>query len=120
MKIRTLILCGAMALVMASCSTKQSAISQLERYSYELRDNAQYYSVRDWQNAVDDFKTIRKRIAKHEQDYTPQEKRHIGELEGQCAKYMAQGAKQRLVNGVRNIAGELNGIIEGIRGGWPF
>jgi hypothetical protein len=33
---------------------------------------------------------------------------------------MAQGAKQRLVNGVRNIAGELNGIIEGIRGGWPF
>lgn len=120
MKGKIVLMAVLAVLMLGSCATKQSAISQLERYSYELRDNAQYYSVRDWQNAVDDFKTIRKRIAKHEQDYTPQEKRHIGELEGQCAKYMAQGAKQRLVNGVRNIASELNGIIEGIRGGWPF
>lgn len=120
MKGKILLVTLMAVLMLGSCATKQSAINQLERYSYELRDNAQYYSVRDWQNAVDDFKTIRKRISKFERDYTPQEKQHIGELEGQCAKYMAQGAKQRLVNGVRNIAGELNGIIERIRGGWPF
>ena len=58
--------------------------------------------------------------AKHERDYTPEEKRYIGELEGQCAKYMATGAKQRLVNGVRNIGNELKGIIEGIRGAFSF
>ena len=120
MKGKIVVLAVLAVLMLGSCSMKQSAINQLERYSYELRDNAQYYTVKDWQNAVDDFKTIRKRIARHEQDYTPQEKQYIGELEGQCAKYMAQGAKQRLVNGVRNIASELKGIIEGIRGAWPF
>lgn len=119
-KIKYLAVIAFSVILLSSCSTKQSAIRDLEKYSYELRDNAQYYNVRDWQNAVDDFKSIRHRIAKHERDYTPQEKQYIGELEGQCAKYMAQGAKQRLENGVRNITGELKGIIEGIRGAFSF
>lgn len=120
MKGKIVLLVLVATFMLTSCYTKQSAISQLENYSYELRDHAQYYDARDWQNAIDDFKTIRKRIAKHERDYTPEEKRYIGELEGQCAKYMATGAKQRLVNGVRNIGNELKGIIEGIRGAFSF
>ena len=74
MKGKIVLMAVLAVLMLGSCATKQSAINQLERYSYELRDNAQYYSVRDWQNAVDDFKTIRKRISKFERDYTPQEK----------------------------------------------
>lgn len=119
-KFKYLALIAFSVILFESCSTKQSALRDLENYSYELRDNAQYYNVKDWQNAVDDFKSIRQRIAKHERDYTPQEKQYIGELEGQCAKYMAQGAKQRLVNGVRNITSELSGIIEGIKGAFSF
>ena len=119
-KIRTFAIVAFSAFILTGCSTKQSAMRDLENYSYELRDNAQYYSVRDWQKAVDDFKSIRQRLAKHERDYTPDEKYRIGELEGQCAKYMAQGAKQRLVNGVRNITSELTGIIEGIKGAFSF
>ena len=119
-KIKYLAIVAISALILGSCATKQSAMRDLENYSIELRDNAQYYTMRDWQNAVDDFKSIRQRLARHERDYTPEEKRHIGELEGQCAKYMAQGAKQRLVNGVRNITSELTGIIEGIRGAFSF
>ena len=34
MKIRNYILCGAMILAMTACSTKQSAINQLEDFSY--------------------------------------------------------------------------------------
>ena len=61
MKIRTLILCGAMALVMASCSTKQSAISQLEDLSYELRDHSRYYNTNDWEKAGKKFVNIREK-----------------------------------------------------------
>lgn len=64
MKGKIVLMAVLAVLMLGSCATKQSAINQLERYSYELRDNAQYYSVRDWQNAVDDFKSIRKRISK--------------------------------------------------------
>ena len=71
MKGKIVLLVLVATFMLTSCYTKQSAISQLENYSYELRDHAQYYDARDWQNAIDDFKTIRKRIAKHERDYTP-------------------------------------------------
>ena len=103
------------ALALTGCSTKQSAINQLEDYSYELRDNARYYSVSDWEKSVDKFVKIRKKIAKHGREYTTDEKKHIGELEGQCAGYMAKGAKNGLLDGIRSVGNEINGIIEGIR-----
>ena len=83
MKIKHLILCGAMGLMMVSCSTtKQSAINQLEDFSYELRDHSRYYNVDDWEKAGKKFVSIRDKISKHEFDYTPEEKTKIGRLEG--------------------------------------
>jgi len=61
MKIKNLILCAAMALMMASCSTKQSAISQLEDFSYELRDHSRYYNTNDWEKAGKKFVNIREK-----------------------------------------------------------
>jgi len=107
-------------LLLTGCSTKQSAMNSLENYTYELRDNAQYYSVKEWENAVDRFGKIRKKIAKHEREFSEQEKRRIGQLEGDCAVYMARGAKNGIVNGVRNVGSEINGIIESISKEWPF
>lgn len=116
MKIRNLMIVGVMGLVLASCSTKQQAISQLEDFSYELRDHSASYGVDEWQEAGERFVKIRKKIAKHELDYTSVEKKHIGELEGQCAKYMVQGAKQGLLDRILGVGSELKGIIEGILG----
>lgn len=116
MKIQHFILCGAVALLMASCATKQSAINQLEDFSYELRDNSRNYGLEDWQKAGEKFVKIRKKISKHEFDYTPAEKAKIGQLEGDCAKYMAKGAKEGVFDKIKNIGGEIQGILEGILG----
>ena len=94
--------------VMSSCTTKQSAINQLEQFSYELSDNGRYYSIRDWENAAERFANIRKKINKH--DYTGTELHRIGELEGQCAGYVYEGIKGR----IQDVGSEVNGLIEGL------
>jgi len=108
---------GAIALIglltLSSCSTKMSAIHQLENLSADLRDNSAYYNVDDWKNAGEEFMSIRQKLRKY--DYTPAERRQIGELEGQCAKYMVTGVKEGLLNSVLGIAAEINGILDAIK-----
>ena len=104
-----------MALMLASCSTKQSAINQLENFSYELRDHSRYYDVDDWEKAGKKFVKITKKVKKHEFDYTPEEKAKVGRLEGECAGYMARGAKDNVSDRLRGIFNEIKGIIEGAK-----
>ena len=99
---------------LTSCSTKQHAISQLENFSYELRDHSASYSINEWERAGEKFVKIRKNISKHELDYTPEEKAKIGKLEGQCAGYMAKGMKEGVFDRVKAFANELKGILKGI------
>ena len=108
------ILTAVIMLCAASCSTKQGAISQLERFSYELRDHSSRYSVNDWQRAGEKFLKIRQNISKHELEYTPEEKDRIGKLEGKCAGYMAKGMKEGVFDKVKAFGNELKGILKGI------
>lgn len=107
--------CMAVAFIsLESCSTKQHAIRQLEDFSYELQYKSKYYSVNEWKDAADKFIRIRKDISKHEMDYTPEEKARIGELEGECAGYMAKGVKNGFFDKLKGFKNELVGILEGI------
>ena len=114
MKIKHIVICGAMLLAFTACSTKQSAINQLEDFSYELRDNSRNYDADDWERAGKKFVKIRKNVNKHEFDYTAEEKTKIGRLEANCVKYMAKGAKDGVFDKLKNIGSEIKGIIQGI------
>ena len=46
--------------------------------------------------------------------YTPAERRQIGELEGQCARYMVQGIKNGAINGILGVGNEIRGILDGL------
>ena len=109
----TIVLAAILALT-TSCATKERAMSQLEDFSYELRDNSARYTVHDWEQAGKKFVKIRKRISKHELDYTPEEKEKIGKLEGKCAGYMAKGLKEGVFDKLKAFGNELKGIIRGI------
>jgi hypothetical protein len=115
-KINVLMACGLLALTLASCSTKQRALDQLESFSTELRDHSRYYDLKDWEDAGKKFVKISKSVKKHELDYTPAEKVRIGKLEGECAGYMARGAKDNISDRLRGIVNEIKGIIEGVAG----
>ena len=116
MKTIKLIFSCVMVLLLASCSAKQTAINQLEKFSTELRDHSRYYDVQDWEKAGQKFVKITKKVKKYETEYTAEEKSRIGRLEGECAGYMARGAKDNVTDRLRGIFNEIQGIIEGITG----
>lgn len=110
MKLRTLLAAVALTLLLASCATKETALNRLENFSVELRYHSQEYGLNDWEKAAKKFVKIRKNISKHEMEYTAEQKRRIGELEGECAGYMVKGAKDK----VTGIGSEIGGILQGI------
>lgn len=116
MKIKTFLLTLLMAVTLtatiSSCSTKQHAISDLRSLSKDLRKNSAEYTVAEWKDRAERFVEIRREIARHE--YTPAQKKEIGELEGECAGYMAKGLKEGFLNKVLGIKNELKGILKGI------
>ena len=103
-------------MLLASCSTKQRAIDQLESFSTELRDHSRYYDIQDWEKAGKKFVDITKKVRKYELDYTPEEKARIGKLEGECVGYMARGAKDNVTDRLRGLFNEIQGIIQGVTG----
>ena len=113
--------CIVMVLALVSCSTKQSAINQLESFSTELRDHSRYYDVQDWEKAGQKFVKLTKTVKKYQMDYTPEELARIGRLEGECAGYMARGAKENFTDRLNGFINELKGILQGVTdafGGW--
>ena len=113
--------CIVLVLALASCSTKQSAINQLESFSTELRDHSRYYDVQDWEKAGQKFVKLTKTVKKYQMDYTPEELARIGRLEGECAGYMARGAKENFTDRLNGFINELKGILQGVTdafGGW--
>ena len=115
-KVYYLVVCGVFALMLASCSTKQTAINQLESFSTELRDHSRYYGIQDWEKAGKKFVDITKKVKKYELDYTPEELARIGKLEGECVGYMARGAKDNVTDRLRGLLNEIQGIIQGVTG----
>ena len=105
-------------MALTACSTKQSAINQLEDFSYELRDHSRNYTIDEWEHAGKKFVKIREKINKHEFDYTAQEKAKIGRLEANCVKYMAKGAKDGVFDTLNNMGEQaysfevVTGLIE--------
>ena len=115
-KIYYFVVCGVFAMLFASCSTKQTAINQLESFSTELRDHSRYYGIQEWEKAGKKFVDITKKVKKYELDYTPEELARIGKLEGECAGYMARGAKDNVTDRLRGLLNEIQGIIQGVTG----
>jgi putative lipoprotein len=99
-------------LSVSSCATRESAVNDLEKFSYELRDNSQYYTAKKWRKAVNKFGRIRREITRH--DYTVAERQRIGRLEGDCARYMVRGAKNGVVNSVFGLGSEIQGILDAL------
>ena len=99
-------------MIFCSCATKRHHIHQLQALSDDLQKNAAYYNAQDWKDAALKFQDIRHDIGKYR--YTPDERRQIGELEGQCARYMVEGVKNGALNTVMGVANEIRGILDGL------
>nr|WP_311146846.1 hypothetical protein [Prevotella denticola] len=53
------------ALSAGSCATRESAVNDLQNFSYELRATSEYCSARRWKGAVKEAVRTRRGIARH-------------------------------------------------------
>lgn len=101
------------AVILSSCSTKQSAINELRNFATEIDANGAQYNIDDWKMAAVRYETIEQKLSKHE--YTPEEKTEISNLKGKCVGSFARNAIKGAANKVKNTADAVKGFIEGIR-----
>lgn len=101
--------CFLAAILLTSCQTKQSAISDLRTLNQEIRLNADNYSINDWSKVGKRYYDINKNITKHAGDYTDAEMQEISNLNGQCLRSFTTGA----ITKVNGAASMLRSLLEG-------
>lgn len=109
-KIITLFLFAAVLLT--SCQTKQSAISDLRTLSQDIKINGDSYSINDWAKVGQRYYDVNKKITKHAGDYTDKEMAEIADLNGQCVRSFTQGAVTKVQGAVRVLQSFIGGFVK--------
>ncbi len=113
MKKAFIISISALALLLSSCSTRTSAISDLRALTSDIRNYGSEYTISDWKKVKNEFEKIQDRLSKY--DYSAAERQEIGELKGQCVKYFAKGVVTNAAGQIIGISSEIKGILEGLK-----
>lgn len=100
-----------LTMLLASCSTQQSAISELRTFSHELEMNSENYTLSEWSSAGKQYYVINKRIKKHASDYSDSETQEIAELNGKCVRMFAEGAKDKASNALEMVKSFIGGFL---------
>ena len=114
MKTKAFISLVCMAALLSSCSTKTSAIRNLSAFQRDIERDGINYTIRDWENAKEDYEKINKRILKYKDQYTPEEYEKIGVLQGKCLASFAKGVTGNIMNKAVNAASAVKGILQGL------
>lgn len=105
----------AAMLLLASCSTSQSAVNDLRSFQQEIEVNGAMYTIKDWKKAAKSYARINKRIYKHYSEYTPQQLQEVGKLNGQCAASFAKATTQSVASKAQGAVGIIKGIVDGVK-----
>lgn len=105
---------GLLMLTFTACSTSRMApVEELRDLSTELKLNSSEYDFQDWTRAKKKYVKLNKKIARN--DYSPEERREIGQLKGECVGYFAKGIGRNLMDKVDNAAQQMKGFIDGLK-----
>ena len=103
-------------LICSSCSREDSAISDYRSLAQELKSNSSDYSEEDWENVVQEYEKLEKRVEKCK--FSPKQKKELNRLRGQCAAYMLKGmttqAKHQMEDAVEQFSDMAEGFNEAL------
>ena len=106
-----------MLMLMASCSTPQSAVNKLVDLKNDVKVNGTEYTLKDWKKAVQKYEDVNVKIEKYalKGEYTPAQMTEIGKLQGETAAEMAKSAGTTLVGKTQTVVNNVKGIIDGFK-----
>jgi len=110
---KNIVLMFALIIGLISCNSKQTPINDLSDLSEEIKDNGAEYSQDDWEKAAQEFEMIAQELKRYKSEYTDEELREIGRLEGICLAYFTKQSLHTLNNDIKNAIKETEGIWDG-------
>ena len=110
---KNIILMFALIIGLISCNSKQTPINDLSDLSEEIKDDGAEYSQDDWEKAAQEFEMIAQELKRYKSEYTDEELREIGRLEGICLAYFTKQSLHTLNNDIKNAIKETEGIWDG-------
>lgn len=110
---KNIVLMFALIIGLISCNSKQTPINDLSDLSEEIKDDGAEYSQDDWEKAAQEFEMIAQELKRYKSEYTDEELREIGRLEGICLAYFAKQSLHTLNNDIKNAIKETEGIWDG-------
>jgi len=95
--------------VLLSCSIgRQNPIEQLEKLTEDIRVNHKDYTVADWKQAYARYEQIVSEM--EEYNYSSEEMKRVGELEGECVGYFMNSA----LHSFEGFKNEVKGFFDGL------
>ena len=105
-----------LTILLAGCNPSQSAMNDLEKFTERIETKSDKWSAADWDDAVMNYSEICETLTRYE--YTPEEKRHIGELKGRCKaqffKHQFGEDTQDALDTILELGGALDGFLQGL------
>lgn len=106
--ISTLTLALALMLT-ASCNSKEKSIDELSNLVENMKANSNEFTEEDWSEAGEQFESICNDLAKHNSEYSAEEKREIVKLTTQAGMLLM---KSKLKEAIPMIQGVADGLKE--------
>lgn len=110
---KNVILMFALLIGFVSCNSKQTPINELSDLSEEIKSNSGDYSQQDWEDAAQEFEKIAEELKQYQSEYTDEELKKIGRLEGICLAHFTKHSLRSLNNDIKNAIKESEGIFDG-------
>lgn len=98
-------------LLLTACSEKQKALNELRDLTESMEKDGDSWNDAQWDQEGNRFFTLQSELRKY--NFTNEEKKEIGTLEGRCLSALANHASDGLLNKLKGMGNELNGIING-------
>lgn len=102
------------AMVLASCSSKQSPVNELKSLAKDLTENSAEYSSEDWENAINKYAKIEQELQQN--TYSDEELKMIGKYKAQCLRAVAKSSASILRKQMHDYKMQMEGASEEMEG----
>lgn len=97
--------------LLSSCSTRRSAINNLESLVERVEEKGVTYDLDEWEGVIKEYALIERALAKHE--YSVEEHKAIGELKGRLLGCSTRSVILNSKEKIDKINSQIDGGVEG-------
>lgn len=98
---------------LASCHSKRTPISHLEKLTEEISANYSTYTLEDWNTLSVKYDEISNELEKYDNQYTDEEKQEIAKLQGKCLGFFVKYSIQTVGREIDDAIDQVQGLVDG-------